>query len=241
LERAPAFELRVATGDSLLPWGDFKTVEQTDLLDALERGPVFAYATEDPDLLRDYLKPNQYTVVVGNPPYITVKDSARNQFYRDLYPSVCYRQYALSVPFAKRFFDLAGRSDEHGEGAGWVGQITANSFMKREFGKKLINDYLAHEVELTEVIDTSGAYIPGHGTPTVILIGRSNNRRRPSTVRTVLGVRGEPSQPADPAKGLVWSAITSQIDRPGSDSEWVSCIDLPRSQLTTHPWSLRAC
>ena len=28
-------------------------------------------------------------------------------------------------------------------------------------------------VELTEVIDTSGAYIPGHGTPTVILVGRN--------------------------------------------------------------------
>jgi len=31
-------------------------------------------------------------------------------------------------------------------------------------------------VDLTHVIDTSGAYIPGHGTPTVILFGRD---RRP--------------------------------------------------------------
>ena len=55
--------------------------------------------------------------------------------------------------------------------AGYVGMITTNSFMKREFGAKLIEEYLP-TVDLTHVIDTSGAYIPGHGTPTVILFGR---------------------------------------------------------------------
>ena len=42
--------------------------------------------------------------------------------------------------------------------------------MKREFGKKLIEEFLP-TIDLTHVIDTSGAYIPGHGTPTVILFG----------------------------------------------------------------------
>ncbi len=161
----------------------------------------------------------RYTVVVGNPPYVTVKDKALNETYREIYKDVCHRQYAMTVPFAKRFFELAKRSDENGEGAGWVGQITANSFMKREFGKKLIENYFQDEVELTEVIDTSGAFIPGHGTPTVILIGRPNKRRRAATVRAVLGVRGEPEQPDVPAKGHVWTAIVSKIDRPGSESE----------------------
>jgi hypothetical protein len=170
LERAPAFPTRVATGDSLLPWGDPGLRGEQATLDG---EPMFAFATEDADLLADYLRPNQYTVVVGNPPYITVKDKAQNARYRELYPQVCHRQYALSVPFAKRFFDLALRGDHAGDGAGWVGQITSNSFMKREFGKKLIEDYLAHQVELSEVIDTSGAYIPGHGTPTVVLVGRN--------------------------------------------------------------------
>ena len=47
---------------------------------------------------------------------------------------------------------------------GWVGQITSNSFMKREFGSKLIEDFLVHQ-DLRLIADTSGAYIPGHGTP----------------------------------------------------------------------------
>ena len=42
----------------------------------------------------------------------------------------------MTVPFMAQFFALAKRR-EH---AGWVGQITSNSFMKREFGTKLIED-----------------------------------------------------------------------------------------------------
>lgn len=236
LETAPAYQLRLATGDSLLEWGE-KSRHQGDLLGILEGGTGFAYVTEDAESLADYLKPGAYTVVVGNPPYITVKDKALNQTYREIYPSVCHRQYQLTVPFAKRFFDLAKKGDKDAD-AGWVGQITGNAFMKREFGAKLINVYFAHEIELTEVIDTSGAYIPGHGTPTVILVGRANSRPRAGSVRTVLGIRGEPAQPLIPADGLVWAAITSQIDSPGSESEWVSCTDIIRERLAAHPWSL---
>lgn len=238
LESAHEFKLRLATGDSLLGWSEFESRHQGDLLAVMEGRGAFAYATEDADVLGEYLKPGTYTVVVGNPPYITVKDKALNQTYREIYPKVCHRQYQLTVPFAKRFFDLAKRGDNEGQGAGWVGQITGNAFMKREFGTKLINDYFAHEVELTEVIDTSGAYIPGHGTPTVILVGRANDRRRSESIRSVLGVRGEPTQPLDPANGLVWTAIVNQIDIADSESGWISSSDVERRRLALHPWSL---
>ena len=91
--------------------------------------------------------------------------------------------------------------------------------------------------DLTHVIDTAGAYIPGHGTPTVILFGR---RRPPvgDTVRAVMGIRGEPSTPDDPAKGLVWTAITTQVDQPGSHSDFVSVADTPRPTFHAHPWSI---
>ena len=78
------------------------------------------------------------------------------------------------APFIERFFDLA-RAGTRARTAGFIGMIVANSFMKREFGKKLIEDVLPH-LDLTHVIDCSGAYIPGHGTPTVILF-RSTGRR----------------------------------------------------------------
>ncbi len=71
--------------------------------------------------------------------------------------------------------------------------------MKREFGRKLIEEFLATRVDLTHVIDTSGAYIPGHGTPTVILFGR-NRAPVGDTVRAVLGIRGEPQRSEDPSR-----------------------------------------
>ena len=62
-------------------------------------------------------------------------------------------KYSLAVPFLERIVSLA-------VDGGFTGQITANSFMKREFGKKLIEEFFPR-VDLTHVIDTSGAYIPG--------------------------------------------------------------------------------
>ncbi|WP_431917720.1 BREX-2 system adenine-specific DNA-methyltransferase PglX [Micromonospora wenchangensis] len=238
LERTPAWTVRVATGDSLLHWGR-KSRHQGDMLAELEGGDAFAYVTEDADVLADYLREGQYTVVVGNPPYITVKDKALNERYRKEY-FACVGTHSLSVPFAQRFFEIARRSDREGDGAGWVGQITANSFMKREFGKRLVVEFFAGHVELGEVIDTSGAYIPGHGTPTVIVVGRNRSvsPRYSGAVRVILGKRGEPSQPQNPEDGSVWRAIEKQIDQPGSESEWVTSANLSRDFLTSHPWSL---
>jgi hypothetical protein len=108
--------------------------------------------------------------------------------------------------------------------------------MKREFGKKLVTQFFA-KWDLTAAVDTSGAYIPGHGTPTVILFLR-NQIPATSKVRAVLGIRGEPSTPDDPANGLVWRAILDQIDRPGSQSAFVSVEDRPREMFAAHPWSL---
>mgnify|MGYP001040526690 FL=1 len=234
LESAPEFRMRLATGDSLLPWGQ-GVAQQGDLLATVDGPNGAAYVTEDADLLAEYLRPGQYTAAVGNPPYITVKDKTLNERYRGLYQT-CAGKYALSVPFIERFFHLVRPRDE-ADRAGYVGLITANSFMKREFGRKLIEDFLAHRVDLSHVIDTSGAYIPGHGTPTVILVGRNRPPTTP-TVRAVLGILGEPSIPADPAKGVVWNAIVENLDHPGAPNPYVTVCDLPRSVLAEFPWSL---
>ncbi|MEU1548793.1 BREX-2 system adenine-specific DNA-methyltransferase PglX [Nocardia sp. NPDC005745] len=232
--------IHLAIGDSLIKARQLELMELT--IDDAEPGdPVaeFSYATEDVHEHPRILEPGRYHVVVGNPPYITVKDKILNALYRELYDA-CSGKYALSVPFAQRFFELAKRGDADGRGYGRVGQITANSFMKREFGTKLIEEYFARNVELTEVIDTSGAYIPGHGTPTIIIIGtRRAGQDRAATVRTVRSVQGEPKAPERPEKGLVWSAIVEQIDQPGTVSPWVSVNDLERDRyFRKQPWIL---
>ena len=106
--------------------------------------------------------------------------------------------------------------------------------MKREFGKKLIEEFLASQ-DLTHVIDTSGAYIPGHGTPTVILVGR---RRHPADADTCARCSASAASPRPrptPRKGLVWRSIVDHLGEPGFENDFVSVTDLPRERLGRAP------
>ncbi|MCI0350788.1 MAG: BREX-2 system adenine-specific DNA-methyltransferase PglX, partial [Acidobacteriales bacterium] len=230
LKEAPGWKFNLTTGDSLLHGRRFGELNLGG--DDLEHRFAHVYAAEDRAEI-DRILGQQYHVVVGNPPYITVNDSALNDLYRQRY-RCCHMKYSLGVPFTERFFQLSLSAAN--QPAGYVGLITTNSFMKREFGKKLIEVYLPQQ-DLTHVIDTSGAYIPGHGTPTVVLFAR---HRRPvgETLRAVLGIRGEPSTPPKPAEGQVWSSILRLMDRPDSANEFVSVTNMQRRQVATHPWSL---
>lgn len=233
LADAPDYRIHIAVGDSLLhgdPPGRLAGIVNDDEAAATAHG----YSTEDVQEARTLLS-RSWHAVVGNPPYITPKDPALNGWYRRRF-ATCHRQYSLGVPFTELFFQLARPIDNEPERAGYVGMITANSFMKREFGKKLVEQWVpAHD--LTHVIDTSGAYIPGHGTPTVILFGR-NRWPVAKTVRAVMGIRGEPTTPDEADKGLVWSSIVELVDEPGSQSEYVSVTNLARKRLAKHPWSI---
>jgi len=232
LADAPAFQVNVACGDSLLH-GENRTSTGQTLMDFAEGATdqelyAHAYPGEDLQRVRNLLRFGTYHCVVANPPYIVPKDRKLNDWYRKRF-SACHMKYSLAVPFMQQIFQLAQQG-------GFTGQITANSFMKREFGKKLIESFFP-TVDLTHVIDTSGAYIPGHGTPTAILFGR---QREPigNTLRTVLGIRGEPSTPDNPAKGQVWTSITNFIDKSGEQDSFVSSGDSDRVLFCRHPWSI---
>ena len=233
LKEAPKWTFNLTTGDSLLH-GPRLGMGELRLFDT-DASAEYAhvYAAEDWDEIHRILG-QQYHAVVGNPPYITASDRALNLLYRERYTS-CHRQFSLGVPFTERIFQLALQGND--APAGYVGLITADSFMKREFGRKLIEDYLPQQ-DLTHLIHTSGAYIPGHGTPTVILLGR-NRKPIAERLRAVLGIRGEPSTPVDPARGLVWSSIVELTDQPGRSSDFISVSDMDRVRLATHPWSLQ--
>ncbi len=122
LSAAPGLPLRVAVADSLLHGRGAETV--TEALDTLfAENEQFYYRTEDVQRFArevDLLGRGSYHVVVGNPPYITVKDANENKNYKAAYDA-CYRQYALSVPFAQRIFELAVRAGVNaGMGVHWA-------------------------------------------------------------------------------------------------------------------------
>src|SRR5262249_40247566 len=136
LADAPGFQLNLACGDSLLH-APLKSGQQ--VLDfELSNGDAeceHAYQSEDLPVLKRILRGAQYHAVVANPPYIVPKDRQLSERYRKRYKS-CHMKYSLAVPFLERIFRLAVSASENA-GCGYTGQITANSFMKREFGKKL--------------------------------------------------------------------------------------------------------
>ena len=240
LREVPDFRIHVAIGDSLLHGKRFGMTITEGMFEGREHyagtGLAHAYATEDlADVQR--ILGCQYHAVVGNPPYIVVSDTALSPAYRSRYIS-CHKQYSLGAPFTERFFTLAITGSQQVP-AGFVGLITTKSFMNREYGEKLVEQVIPR-LDLSYVVDSSGADIPGHnreGTSTVILFGR---HRAPlaESVRVLKAIRPEPSAPADRSRGLVWTAIVNQIDCPGTASSYIESVDVLRSALAKHPWSI---
>ncbi|MCB1053328.1 MAG: BREX-2 system adenine-specific DNA-methyltransferase PglX, partial [Acidobacteria bacterium] len=234
LKAAPAFQINLARGDSLFHKELDGLGGDTLQMELLGEGKFDQYyESEDTPELRRILF-QKYEAVVGNPPYITVKDANLNKAYRHKYRT-CHMKYSMGVPFTERFFELARRG-ERGAPAGYMGVITTNSFMKREFGVKLIQEYLP-KLQLNAIIDTSGAYIPGHGTPTVILFGQ-NQAPHSDQILVLQGIKGEPSTPDDPSQGLVWCDILHGYNQKQFAGEFISAGWNARSQFASHPWSL---
>lgn len=245
LRLAPSFHLHIETGDSLLHGFDQRdytraqvslglNTPQENLGAAADHLYRHAFAAEDL-AATNLILGRKYAVVVGNPPYINVSDAAVSALYRERYES-CFRKYALVAPFCERFWALC-RYQDQSQRCGFVGLIVSNSFMKREFGKKLVEGFFP-KIDLTHVIDSSGATIPGHQKDTVIMFGRA---RPPvaGVVRAVLGIKGDPGIQSDPGQGPVWQSILRQIDQRDSASEWISVSDTDRVVFSKHPWSIR--
>jgi hypothetical protein len=177
----------------------------------------------------------KFHAVVANPPYILERDDARKAYHRDIISKrrryvTASGKYSLAAPFAERCVQLAVAE-------GFVGLITSNNFMKREFGKPLIEQVLAR-IELFLLVDASQAYIPFHDTPTVLLFAR-NRPAQSDSVFVVMSKRGETGTPPEPAHGRVWLSILDACHGNEFENEFVSVERVARVVLSTHPWSLQ--
>lgn len=231
LERAPDIKPNVVVADSLLHRFGAKANAQIRMSEQLSMDDIAwgdqLFRLENREVVERVLS-NRFHAVVGNPPYIKEKDLAKKVRLKALYDSITGR-WALGAPFTERFFDLAVPD-------GFVGMINTNAWTKRDYGKALIENVLPR-VDVQKIIDSSGCYLPGHGTPTLLLFGR-NRRQVDDSVTAVLGKRGEQEVPADPPRAPVWAEITANHASVGFDGNFVSVESFTRLQAKRHPWIL---
>ena len=230
IEQTIAYQPHLTAGDSLLWGADQQLLPVSTLVGTTLR----TIETEDAKSLRRILQ-RTHDVVVGNPPYPSPPDPAARSTYRLLYRSI-HGKYTLTIPFLELFFNLA-----HSTGGerppGWVGQITSNAFMKRDYGQKVVENYLKN-IDIHSIIDSEGAWIPGHnsdGTPTVIIVGRNRKPVSP----TVLTVQ---SNGLRETRAVIhsdyWQSIVDNIDSVDYSNKWITVQKMDRSTFYTHPWTI---
>lgn len=228
LERLASLNLNLRVMDSLIPW-ERGVSNQGELFPANDRLGV--YATPGERAENAAFLNHSFHAVVGNPPYISPKDPRKRDDYRLFWPDSVSGKYALSAPFVERFLSLS--SDR-----GFIGKITANSFLKRQFGRGLIRNIFS-KWKIRGVVDTSGASIPGHNTPTVVLfLQKEAISDLDYTVWSILGKRGEPRRSKTSEEGLVWSAIRRAGYSPDDSNPFITVAQVEAATYTRHPWSM---
>ena len=86
LAASPDFRIALAIGDSLFHGTHFSHGDLGGVAEGFGRRMQHHYVAEDTSSL-DAILGRQYHAVVGNPPYITPKDAAMRDAYREIYAS----------------------------------------------------------------------------------------------------------------------------------------------------------
>jgi hypothetical protein len=174
-------------------------------------------------------EPSGFDIIVGNPPFVTVRNRDKRELYAERWPRVCYKNYQLVCPFFEMSYGLL-------QPDGQLGFIVSNAFAKREFGKPLVQDFFP-TVNLQEIIDCSGLLFPGHGTPTCIAIGRRRPSEIKSTVRVAAILPGGGDLRTPPEGSSLWRSLAEHYDEPGFQNSQISVADHSQSEMARWPWS----
>jgi len=195
-----------------------------------------------------------FDVILGNPPFVISKDELARRAYMERW-TTAVKGFHLLVPFFERAFEILRPN-------GRLGFIVSNAFAKREFGKKLVEEFLP-QYKLEEVVDCSGLMFPGHGTPTCIVFARATKagvgeglhgpaagaQKAPlptpehregaplkNIIRVTATMKGDLRTP--PEDSPLWQTAVAHHMQPGYRDEWVSVTERPGAELREHPWIL---
>ncbi|HEV2378927.1 MAG TPA: hypothetical protein VG206_03915 [Terriglobia bacterium] len=166
-----------------------------------------------------------FDVVLGNPPFVLGDDRKVRDAYRNRFETA-REKFSLVVPFFEQAFRLLRQT-------GRLGFIVSNSFTKREFGKRLVENFLPAK-ELQNVVDCSGLSFPGHGTPTLIAFARNRESGPDSEMVVAGGLKGDLLTPPEDTE--LWRSLSTQFNQPGYSDKWVAVTARLKAELASHPW-----
>jgi len=173
---------------------------------------------------------NGFDIMVGNPPFVTARNPAWRELWRQRWAKVCAGKYHMLCPFFNLGFDLL-----HPDGQ--LGYIVSNAFGKREFGKPLIEKYFP-SLTLQKVVDCSGLMFPGHGTPTCIVFGQPNVPSAQHSIRITGILPGGGDLRTPPEESPLWHTIETHHDRPGYQDTRICIADRQAQDMSRWPWNL---
>lgn len=171
-----------------------------------------------------------FDIIVGNPPFVTARNPVKRELWRQRWPRVCPSKYQMLCPFLELSFGLLRLP-------GQLGFIVSNAFMKREFGRPLIEDFFT-TIELQKVVDCSGLLFPGHGTPTCLIFGANRVPKPDVPIRTVAILPGGGDLRTPPEESPLWASIQAHHDQTGYSDDCISVSDRARKETARWPWIL---
>lgn len=172
----------------------------------------FAWCIDFPGVFTDQNRAEGgFDIVVGNPPFVTARNPIKRALWRERWPRVCHGTYQLLCPFVELGFTLL----KH---AGELGFIVSNAFLKRDFGKPLV-EYFLRAVQVQKIVDCSGLMFPGHGTPTLLLFGAGFASNPETTIRDVCILPGGGDLRTPPEESPLWATIAATHDKTASFAE----------------------
>lgn len=173
-----------------------------------------------------------FNIIVGNPPFVTARNPKKRELWRERWPRVCAGKYHMLCPFFEMSFSLL-------EDSGQLGFIVSNAFAKREFGKPLVERFLA-TIALQKVVDCSGLLFPGHGTPTCLVFGRNQRPSSEKPVRMLGIIPGGGDLRTPPEESILWHSIEAHHNQPTYEDSRITVFDQLRSKLSKWPWIFNA-
>ncbi|TQQ83076.1 restriction endonuclease [Halonotius terrestris] len=178
----------------------------------------------------------EYDYVVGNPPYVSIKNQPDRQkkYIRELYDSAV-GQFDLYCPFYERGLDWLTTD------SGRLGYITPNQFMTTEYASDL-REILLDSTNVNEIYDfrDSGVFEDATNYPAIVIAESESNKnnRESNDIRCV---RVKSSVDEDTGRELddeIVEAVRNRRNEPGYSDEYIDVFDFPQSELSSDFWAL---